>query len=419
MTTRAGIVGLGTGALLIAILFYPLYQVWPGVFVPGWPQGSHLAGLLLAALAAALQVAGGGLAAWWSGGVGRSQRTLLGALAGGVAALVLFCGLGAAAAGAAGASLSWADVASRHWGQAVSWTVWWTCGSFWVLMLSGMFLGAAGGFYAVPSPHAWLADDKQAPQMALNGTLTALPATAVAVLLTAGVFSPLAAMLQRSPGLGPWLPGSVRNWPVVTALLLYLLAHVALALVTPHEARQADHRCGLDEVKMAAWVGIFVPLALVALLLWLYPALTLSPPVLSCLLVSGALSVSLILLLRQVIFPRRAQMPPPADLVEAVFFGSIARSAGPRLVVLCIGCGIMMLAPVWVSPGAAALSLWLLSSSPLAPTAWVQQLYALQAALGLGLMTGAAAGLTAIYLFYLALGRWFHRAFSQRRPPKA
>ena len=213
-------------------------------------------------------------------------------------------------------------------------------------------------------------------------------------------------------------------------MLIYLISHAALALVTPHEARQADHRCGLDEVKMAAWVGIFVPPAMAVLLFLVNPSLALTPLVLSCLLVSAGLSVSLIMVLRTLIMPKRAQLPPPDNLVEAVFFGSIAKSPGPRLVVLCIGCGIVMVAPLYVSVVAVALSLALIpvavmpmlvnapaASGPAAfsAVALVQRLYVAQAAAGLGLLAGAALVLTAIYLFYLSLGRWFNRAMRQRR----
>jgi hypothetical protein len=79
-----------------------------------------------------------------------------------------------------------------------------------------------------------------------------------------------------------------------------------------------------------------------------------------------------------------------------------------------------MMAPVYISGGAAALSEVLLSVTllplfigvsltGLEPVALVQQLYMAQAAASLGLMGGAALVLSALYLFYLWLGRWFSR----------
>jgi hypothetical protein len=86
MTTRSGILGFGTGGLLLAVLFYPLYRMVPGLYVKSWPSSSALisAGAVIAALALT-----GWLAARWGGAVSAGQRAGLGTLAGGVAAKVL------------------------------------------------------------------------------------------------------------------------------------------------------------------------------------------------------------------------------------------------------------------------------------------------------------------------------------------
>jgi hypothetical protein len=437
MTTRAGMSGLVTGCVLIVVLFYPFYIILPGIFVYGWPARSERLGLALVAVAAAVLVAGGGWAAWWGGARSRAQRASLGAVAGSLAGLVLFCGLGAAAAGAAGAGplLASAVALSGNAGRSI-WLhvestiriVWWTGETFWALALVGAVLGAVGGLYVrpFPPPAGWEPYDQRHPQMALNAAITAVPSAAGAALLAAYIYSVLLGQLRSVVGLTFSLPPQgVLLWPVVTALLIYLVSLAALALVTPHEARQARHRCGLDEVKMAAWVGIFVPPALAVLLYLINPALALTPTVFSVLLVSGALCVSQILTLRALILPKRAQLPPPVNPMEALLFGSISRSQGPRLVVLCLGCGLAVMAPAYVGVGAAALSLGLMSmplqsvflggsvGTALSQAALVQRLYLAQPALALGLMGGAALALCVLYLFYLQLGRWFSQTVSR------
>ncbi len=436
MTTRAGVSGLGAGLLWAAVLFYPLCVVLPVRYIPAWwalPVWPNVAMVLLA-VGAAVPVAGGGFAAWWGGARSRARRAALGAVAGSLAGLVVFCALGASAAAvvAAGPLLqsSLPSAAVEKPGaqllyEAVIHVVWWTQGAFWALALVGAGLGALGGVYVrpFPPPAGWEEFDRREPQMAMNVSITAVASGAVAALLAGALFSGLSGALSRSLaersmafGLSPQV---VLLGPVVTALLIYVISLGALALVTPHEARRADHRCGLDEVRMAAWVGIFVPPALLVLLLLLSPAVDIAPLVLSLLLVSQALSLRQIIVLRSLILPRRALLPPPAKPAEALLFGSIARSRGSRLSVLCAGCGLAMMSPAYVSVGAAVLSLVLvplplmpilagaLPAAALDPVLLIRRLYWGQAALGLGLVVGATAVLTAIYLFYLWLGRRF------------
>jgi hypothetical protein len=78
-----------------------------------------------------------------------------------------------------------------------------------------------------------------------------------------------------------------------------------------------------------------------------------------------------------------------------------------------------MMAPAYVSLGAPVLSLLLMpvalmpafvgtpGGAGFNPVALVQRLFVAQAALGVGLMGGAALVLILIYLFYLWLGRRF------------
>ena len=438
MTTRAGVSGLGAGLLWAAVLFYPLCAVLPVRYIPAWsamPVWSNVAMVLLA-VGSAIPVAGGGFAAWWGGARSRARRAALGAVAGSLAGLVVFCTLGASAAAvvAAGPLLqsSLASALVEKPGaqllyEAVIHVVWWTQGAFWALALVGAGLGALGGLYVrpFPPPAGWEEFDRREPQMALNASITAVASGAVAALLAAALFSGLSGALSRSAAersiVSSLSPQVVLLAPVVTALLIYVISLGALAMVTSHEARRAEHRRGLDEVRMAAWVGIFVPPTLLVLLLLISPAVDIAPLVLSLLLASQALSLRQIIVLRSVILPRRATLPPAAKPAEALLVGSIARSRGPRLAILCAGCGLAMMSPAYVSVGAAVLSLVLiplplmpvfagaLPAVALDPVMLVRRLYLGQAALGLGLTAGAAVVLTAIYLFYLWLGRRFAR----------
>lgn len=403
MTTRAGLVGLVTGIIGSAVLVYPFYWVWPGFYIENWPVVPRLPAVFLILPAIILTGLGGGLASAWSG-TGRLRQIGAGALAGGLAALVLYSSVGAATAGLVGLGEAGAttgplapETAARI--IALTHTV------FWGLTLGGILLGAAGALFPLVfkfAPPAKYFGGPE-PQMALNTTLTALPATAFALILVA-VFS---SRLPDSKGL--W------HWPLVTGLLLYLSAQLALSWVTAYEARQATHRCGIDEVKMAAYVGIGVPMV-TALILG--PSSRFLPDgaiITGAVLVSLGMSARMIFVLFRLILPRRAGMLPPADEWEATLFGSIAGSRWQSLVWLCLGCAIMMIAPVQVVVGAATINLALAGSlkeavlAGYAPVAPVQRWYVTQALAGWGSVGVVWLMLTVVYLVYLGLGKAFHR----------
>jgi hypothetical protein len=428
MTTRAVLTGLGLGLLLSGVLFYPLHHGLPRTHLYNWESYYSPVGEVLVVLAAVLAAEGGGLAADWSRSPRPWQRLLLGALAGGLAGMVVFGSLGAAAGGAVGLSpmISWRSTYSNYFRTpaALLQTAIWTYGMFWVLAGGGALLGLLGSLrsaWAARRSPGEPAEDN--PQMALNASITALPSTAVALALAVGLYSPLLDALLIEAGshenYPPFPLHDILNWPVATALLLYLAAQLALTLVTIHEARQSEHRCGIDEVKMAAYVGIFVPILLVALglLNW---RLVLSPVGLGCLLLSLGMVMRQVVTLFTIILPRRSQMPPPADRLEAVFFGIIAKSRWQSLLVLCLGCGVMLAAPLYVAVSGLinlAVIPALLDLSSINPPGvrsaaqadLVQRLYGVQAAAGLGSSAAAALLLAAVYMLYLRIGKAFRR----------
>ena len=431
MTTRAGLIGLGTGLLLSGLLYYPLYHILPGFYIAGWPGGSRGFGMLLAVLGAALVAFGGCLAAHWGGAKQAWQRRWLGALAGGLAGILLFCSLGAAAAGALSLGFSLEQVGqtgieNRWIAETVLRSTAWTHETFWGLLLGGMLLGALGSLWPAPAGLArYLTPWPRDPQMALNASITAMPASAFAVIIAAALFSPLPETIQKGLA-GPLSadPQIALDWPLTTALLLYLGSQLALALVTQHEARQVTHLCAIDEVKMAAYVGIFLPPVLLLALGLINWHLLLKPLVWCSLLLSLAMAAQQGMVLYKLILPRRAQMPPPADRWLALLFGVIADSHQGGLVLLCLGCGMLLAAPIYIAVVAAAINMAFVpvtAGLPIVTLAgWmaatqaglVQRLYSMQANAGLGMSLVAALLLTVIYLFYSSLGklaRWLRR----------
>ncbi len=208
---------------------------------------------------------------------------------------------------------------------------------------------------------------------------------------------------------------TLADLPLAVSLLLVLISQLALTLVIPHETRQAEHRCGLDEVKMAAYVSIGAAPLLILLLLLADATAFSNPLVIIALLISSGFSLISIHLLVKRILPRRAAFPVPQGTRqkrEALLFGTIAVSSGQRLVLLCTGCGLVMVLPMYVSVISVLVNLnHLLTDStylqPLAEVPW--GLYLTQALVSLGIIIASITLLILIYLFYLNLGRWFSK----------
>jgi hypothetical protein len=412
MTTRAGLVGLLTGLTATMILVYPF-------FIAG-STGSTPRDWIAVVAAAVLTIGGGALTARWSGARHPGRCAALGGLAGGLAGTLVFCLLGAAAAGSVFLFERAADGALRQPSQveSVAAIVRQTQGTFLACFLGGIGMGLLGGWLACPRQGSQ-ADifDKSAPQMALNAAITAVPATVVAAALAAAVFSRLADSAGGQANEAA-LAQPILEWPLTVSLLLVLVSHFALTLVVPHEARQAEHLCGMDEVKMAAYVGIGATPVL-ALLLFLVGAELFSKPLVVVALLAGAgMSLKSVQSLFGLILPGRASFLAPQDgwrKAEAKLFGTIAKSRGPRLAVLCIGCGLLMVLPLYVTVLSVLVNL--LADPVFTQSAAVEaarKLFLIQALLSTGLMAVSAAILTGIYLIYLNLGRWFNRWVSRQ-----
>ncbi|HMB24147.1 MAG: hypothetical protein ACM33V_13085 [Chloroflexota bacterium] len=364
MTTKAGLVGILTGICATIILFIVDRSLsWSWFTLP-----------------ALLTLCGGYLAGRWSGTRQPWRSSALGGLAGGLAGSLIFCLFGAAMAGLTGRDASLVIVRQTYM-------------TFLICFWGGTGLGALGGWLARPfgsgAPDTF---NKSEPQMALNASITAVPASVVAAAAVAAVF----------PHLGKF----ALDWALGVSLTLVLISHLILTLVIPHEAHEAEHRCGMDEVKMAAYVGIAAAPVLALLLFLIERQLFLHPLVSVSLVISSGLSLRSLHTLLRLILPRRAEFPAPqtaGEKAEATFFGTIADSHGPRLVVLCVGCGLVMVLPLHVTVFSVLVNL-------LNPPS---DLFRTQALVSGGLILGASAVLSGAYLFYLNLGRWFNKQVHQ------
>jgi hypothetical protein len=418
MTTRAGFAGILTGLLSILII-YPLFIAQPDTFLQ--IRSADSPGYIWIALVtiAILLISGGFLAGRWSHSTQAWRRTALGGLSGGLAGAITYCFLGAAAAGTA-RWISPLNHTSVSQVEIIDAIIRQTLGLFLALFLGGGGVGALGSrLSCLGQRDRAEMFDKAEPQMAMNAAITAVPASIVATALATYIFSRLSDLLDDQTGL-VILDGNIVTMPLVISLLLILVSHFALTLVIPHEARQAEHRCGLDEVKMAAYVGIGAAPLLTLFLSLANPEALTNPLILITLLVSSIMSLKSLHNLRKLILPRRASFPAPqaeGRKIEAKLFGTIAASRGSRLVVLCIGCGLVMVLPIHVVVISVLINLnYALANAPFSPPLmeipW--GLYRTQALVSAGVITASITLLVVIYLSYLKLGRWFNKRNSRQ-----
>jgi hypothetical protein len=400
MTTRAGISGLLTGLILTIVLF-SLFLAEPNAFLGWLPEDSSPLPWVAVVLGMLLITVSGYLSARWSKSNQRWRCTILGGLSGVLAGTVVFCLWGVAAAGQAkwflpeavfpGVTVSKTELINAVINQTLS--------AFLVLFLGGGGLGALGGRLACIG-RLKRADvfDKQAPQMAMNVSITAVPSSIFTAVTAAYVF----------PRLSDQIGVTVPNYPLVAALLLMLISHLALTLVVPHEAQQAEHRCGTDEVKMATFVGMAAAPVLTILLELINANVLTNIMVIPALMTSWVLSGMNVRSLVRVVLPRRASFAVPQEehqKTEALLFGTIAVSRAPRLATLCTGCGLVMVLPLYV----CVLSVLINLSNMHFDGGIVWGLFLKQVLVSVGLSAVAVGLLITIYMVYLSLGRWWRK----------
>lgn len=400
MTTRAGFTGLIAG-LIASVASYLVFAVSNG------SGGLVTAFIFVEVFQLLLAGAAGFTAVRWTKAAQPGRCIALGGLAGILDGTILFCLWGAATAGTT-------YLTNQSIASLVPVVVNQTMDMFQNIFISCGLAGAFGGWLA--SSRRWITHDDfdmADPQMAMNASITALPASIVAAGVAAAVFPRLGMLTGNAAGLPGLLPTAAYDRPLETALLLVLVAHLAVTLVVPHESRMSQHLCGMDEVKMAAFVGIGAAPLLAGLLLTVYPGSLSHLPVLIAVILSALMSLVSVYTLTHLVLPKRASFPPHPEgkkKAEAVLFGSIAGSVASRLIQLCIGCGLMMVLPLYISVISVLVNLNYLYSAPLPLGP-----FAAQALVSTGLMLASSGVLVLIYMVYLNLGRWF----SQRGKPAA
>ena len=248
---KAFAAGLLGGLALIALLYYPLAVLLPAHYVAGWPAGEPLLGPALQGAAALAAIATGYLGARWAKAGALTANLLVGALAGGVAGVILFFGLGGAAAGLAGNALILRNgpVATPE-AQGIALlveslrrTVQLCYGFFWLSFAAGAGLGALGGLFvppAAPRPRPGLLHGGRGVLTAasLGGALALALNTTIYGVLEPTIWRSIAENNLQLPA-GPAV-GGVTVWPFISAALLYLAALAGLYLLLRRELRQAD-----------------------------------------------------------------------------------------------------------------------------------------------------------------------------------
>jgi hypothetical protein len=385
MTTKAGTTGILTGLVATAVI-YAFFLIKPEEFLYVFPTITAPYYWITDVELAVLMIGGGMWAARWSGSNQPWRCAVLGALSGGLAGMIIYCLWGAA-------------VAAQH--VALSVVVNQAMTRVLALFTGGMLLGALGGLLLrIGRRKERDTFDMTAPQMAMNASITALPASLLAAALAALVSKRLAGLVDFDK--------TTATLPLLAALLLVLVSHLAVTLVVPHEARMAEHRCGTDEVKMLAFVGIAAAPVLILLLALIHPVSLKDPLVLGAVAAALVMSgISIHSLIRKVL-PKRASFPEPAkqkEKAQALLFGSIAVSNAPRLIVLCVGCGLVMVLPVYAVVISVLIDINAASGMPARGIGW--QVFLTQALACGGVCAIAAAALVLIYMVYLNFGRWF------------
>ena len=397
MTTRTGFTGIVTGFIFTGLFFIFHVALRPVYIHDANSDVDFLLPLLGLFLEAAAVFTGGWIAARRSRSNESWRRITLGAFSGGLAAMIFF--------GLAGSAVGGIIDLSRHWLSYIDQVVLYTESTFLFLLFLCIFLGAFGGWVS-PWGRKTAKDifNHEDPQMAMNVAVTAVPACVFALGVAAFMCSTMSGKIKE--------PGVV-SLPVFTSLVLLALSHFALTLLVPHEVRQAEHRCGLDEVRMLACVGIAAAPTAALLLGLIFPAAFADLRVLLMLLFCLALSgVNLYWLVRRIL-PRRAQLPAPwADQSkqEALLFGSISNSQAPRLIKLCAGCGLAMMLPLYICVISVLINLGQ------GPRATFGQLAPRQVLASVGMCVAGIGVLILIYMVYLQMGRWFNHREQKGQP---
>jgi len=281
---RISLIGIGGGLALIAALYYPLYLLLPSQYLADWQTGSPLLAVILLLLSPLLAVGTGYLAARQANGRTRASNLIKGALAGGIAGAIFFYGLGGAAAGVVGnhAILAHGLIPAESeshflWllSESITGTIFWAYSTFWVTVLTGMALGAIGG-YLYLKPEAKGLDWTKFHQAALSISQAAVLGSILSLVVMTAIFTVLgsqveevAAEFQADGFFLSFSPWWVSFWTLATPQALYLLSFSAFYLLIRITMKSQD-TAQLIYARISAYIGAFgaalLPLTLILMI---------------------------------------------------------------------------------------------------------------------------------------------------------
>lgn len=265
MNWRTVLVGLAGGALVSAVLEYPLHRFLPSGWVKGWPSASVWVALILVVAAVLLLVACGVLAGRLSPAASRRQAAVVGAMAGLIAALLAEAWIGGAAAGVWGSravishGLSPAQDDNEFLGLLLDGTVEtlvWVYLSIWIALIAGIGFGALGGAVVGKGVFSLDATPLFRPAAIFLGILVSTAAT-IATLVTFTILGPT--VMEVAAKIGYRLAYSetiVLYFPTATSFLLLLAWQLyGLRIFRPHPGMNASDQAILPFAALAS-VGL-------------------------------------------------------------------------------------------------------------------------------------------------------------------
>ncbi len=237
---RFSLVSFGGGVAVTAVLFYPLYNLLIGHFVPGWPTGLDLFIIPSIITAVLLTIIISTTAVKQLPLTTRRQNSLAGAIAGSIIGLTAYFMIGGSAASVWGSQIliqrgfTRAQTTSEflyYLSESVTGNIWAVYGSFWLVFIAAVLLGAIGGFMARPrpthDPERWASLHSLLPLITNAAHLIGL----FSLFFTVAIFSLLGEQVAEAAadfavdGYFLTLPVTgIDFWPVFTTFTIYLLS---------------------------------------------------------------------------------------------------------------------------------------------------------------------------------------------------
>jgi len=276
---RLFLIGIISGLMLLALLYYPLTQVLPGEFIPEWATGGSVNPLLFV-LAAAILFITGYVAARFTPGSTRLGKMVRGATAAMIAGVLFHITLGGATAGLIGSQgllehgmqAAGESEMMRLIGENLINVTQMVFITLWGIIGGSALLGAAGGSIVQPSEHTDMREIRRLlfTPVSLAATLVAAPLVVFTALMVSILPDSLSYMLSDF-GVSQLTIDSIFLLPYLTVLIPYLLLKGLMVSMMRAESRAENpafwSRNPLIQSIIVGWAGLaasFIPF-------WLYP----------------------------------------------------------------------------------------------------------------------------------------------------